>query len=1188
MKKLVAVFRRKWVISLIGVLALSALIWFGGPLVAIAGTVPLASPVVRLLVILALVLVWGLSNLFVQRQTNRADREIAQTVGGDGSAPAAAPGQSAEEVASLKERFEEALAILRKSDGGRGGRSLYELPWYVIVGPPGSGKTTALVHSGLDFPLADRFGKEALRGVGGTRNCDWWFTDEAVLLDTAGRYVTQDSHAAADSAAWSGFLRLLKRYRRRRPINGVLIAISIADILTQDERQRSAHVHAIKQRIQELHKELGIRFPIYLILTKCDLVAGFMEFFDDLGREDRAQVWGFSLPEAVSADGTGAQHVGEEFDGLIQRLGERVYWRLNQERDAQRRALIQGFPAQMAGLKGTVEQFVQAIFQPSRYEAAPMLRGVYFTSGTQEGTPIDRLVGSLARTFGLEQKVLPSYGGQGRSYFIRDLLTEVIFPEAELAGANRRLERQRAWLQVGAYVGTVVLAALAALAWSTSFTRNEVYVHRMRDQLARYQQVAAQPLPQDADLTQILGRFDALQGLVRVYGGKGHAPFLMGLGLYQGNRLGGEARGAYQSALNSLLLPRLVREVEAQLANPAAKPQFQYETLKLYLMLADPKRLDPSFAKMWFGLDWRNAEGLDADQADRLQTDLSSLLRQGFAPVALNKSLVGTVRARLAQTPLADRLYARVISDSQGSGVAPFRVAQDVDGASRVFADGSGGSSAEVPGLYTQAGYTQEFKPQIKRIGSELSEDNWVMGTHRGPLTEAQRSRVRAAVERLYFSDYVRHWRDMLSELRIVPFHSFSQGANELAVLAGPSSPMTALLQAVAQNTTLSTQRGHTGELQDARKAGALAAHMASRRRSRLARMFQSAVRTNSGSRSGAVAPPPSPASAVDEAFAPLNGVTAQPGGGQAPIQRIQSALSSLQGYLQRLASGGGQGVLQAAQSQVGGGAGAISQLRTLAIQQPQPVRSWLEQIAEAGGQVTLSASRAQLNETYVSSVLPQYQKAIEGRFPIDADSEHNVSIDDFARFFGPGGIMDVFFKQYLRPFVDTSARHWRWRSQGLGLSAAALQEFQRAAEIRQVFFSGGGKQPNVQFGIKPVYLDASVNRALLDIGGQKVSYRHGPTEVSTISWPSAEGDNDVRLTFDNAGGGQVSRSARGPWALFRFIGGGRLKALSPDRFLVTFVVGGQKAQYEVIANSVVNPFGMLNQLQHFRCPGDL
>jgi type VI protein secretion system component VasK len=126
------------------------------------------------------------------------------------------------------------------------------LPWYLIIGPPGCGKTTALVNSGLRFPLADQFGKNAIEGTGGTRNCDWWFTDEAVLLDTAGRYTTQDSYAEVDSAAWGGFLGMLKKYRPRRPINGVLVALSLADLIQQSDAEREQRLsQRLLRRLQE-------------------------------------------------------------------------------------------------------------------------------------------------------------------------------------------------------------------------------------------------------------------------------------------------------------------------------------------------------------------------------------------------------------------------------------------------------------------------------------------------------------------------------------------------------------------------------------------------------------------------------------------------------------------------------------------------------------------------------------------------------------------------------------------------------------------------------------------------------------------------------------------------------------------------------------------------------------------------
>src|SRR3546814_9082524 len=149
---------------------------------------------------MVILVVWGLASIYGQYRERRANTELM-----DGSAateaPAAGDPASEEEVTVLREGMQDALAALKKSKlGGRWGRRyVYQLPWYIIIGPPGAGKTTALVNSGLSFPLADSTGREAVRGVGGTRNCDWWFTDEAVLIDTAGRYTTQDSHQAVES-----------------------------------------------------------------------------------------------------------------------------------------------------------------------------------------------------------------------------------------------------------------------------------------------------------------------------------------------------------------------------------------------------------------------------------------------------------------------------------------------------------------------------------------------------------------------------------------------------------------------------------------------------------------------------------------------------------------------------------------------------------------------------------------------------------------------------------------------------------------------------------------------------------------------------------------------------------------------------------------------------------------------------
>src|SRR6185369_5525917 len=135
-----------------------------------------------------------------------------------------------------------------------------------------------------------------LTGVGGTRYCEWWFSDEAVFLDTAGRYVAHETKnlkdALAGSAAWHAFLGLLKRERPLRPINGAIVTVSVTDLLLWAKAERQQFAAHVRMRLSELYAGLGTRFPVYLLVTKMDLLAGFIEFFGGLDDEQRAQVWG--------------------------------------------------------------------------------------------------------------------------------------------------------------------------------------------------------------------------------------------------------------------------------------------------------------------------------------------------------------------------------------------------------------------------------------------------------------------------------------------------------------------------------------------------------------------------------------------------------------------------------------------------------------------------------------------------------------------------------------------------------------------------------------------------------------------------------------------------------------------------------------------------------------------------------
>src|SRR4029079_14472213 len=178
------------------------------------------------------------------------------------------------EIQAMEAEFQRAITSLKNSKLGRSGKdTLGVLPWYVIIGPPGSGKTTAIQTCGLKFPLGKN---SSVRGVGGTRNCAWWMTNEAIILDTAGRWSVEDD----DRDEWFAFLDLLKTTRPKKPINGILLAVSTTEMLGTAE-ELAALAASLRERIDEVISRLDMVVPVYLLVTKCDLLVGFAETFGD-------------------------------------------------------------------------------------------------------------------------------------------------------------------------------------------------------------------------------------------------------------------------------------------------------------------------------------------------------------------------------------------------------------------------------------------------------------------------------------------------------------------------------------------------------------------------------------------------------------------------------------------------------------------------------------------------------------------------------------------------------------------------------------------------------------------------------------------------------------------------------------------------------------------------------------------
>jgi len=1166
----------------LGLGSVVAVVFLAGPFIAFGDGHPLDNPTIRNVVILLVVA--GSASFagfnFFQRRT--AAKEIAEGISGEK--------ETVNDEPVLKERMQDALATLKTASGNKAGY-LYDLPWYVIIGPPGAGKTTALINSGLKFPLARGATPSAIAGVGGTRYCDWWFTEEAVLIDTAGRYTTQDSDAKADKESWFSFLDLLKKSRSRQPINGVLVAISIEDILTMSRDELTAHAEAIRMRLLELHQRLKVSFPVYALFTKADLVAGFNEYFSYLSEAGRRQVWGATFQTGDKNKNLVAS-IPHEFDHLLERLSEETLDRLQEEPTPQHRVQLFGFPAQMARLKPQIYNFLNLIFEPTRYHVNASLRGFYFTSGTQQGTPIDQLIGSLARTFGAEEVGASAYSGTGKSFFLTDLISKVIIGEADWVSTDRGAVRRALIIKTAAFSLIGLLAIGLTLAWVTSFKKNSDMIEQSLQTDGEYSTAGGplikQTLIADRDLEKVLPLLYRLRNAPAGYATHdASVPLSSRFGLSQHQRMLSASDAAYHTALERLFRPRLLYRLEEQLNARLTEPAFVYEGLKVYLMVGGLHPPEKEMIKSWMQRDWAenlypgatNAEGRrlleeHLDAMFDLETEQPPL-------VELDGRLIGEAQKSLARLSVAQRAYEFLKSEARsftaGDWVASRKGGPDV---SLVFETASGQpiDTVRVPAFFTYNGFQQMFITQLSGLSERMKRDRWVLGdAGQQEAVGQQYNDLANDLLNIYSNDFVNAWRAALGNLKLKKVLADKPKYDVLRALSAPTSPLRQILESIRDETALTRERPKPATTAAPAPVPSVPSNV----------LAGPALFNNQDGPPGAK---------IEAQFKPFYSALE----GDATRRPIDSIIANLNDIAQNL-------TLIVENPQMTAQATAslqteVAALRNNASRLPPPFSDMLRGAAtEFEGSIAASTA-GQLLQTLRDQVTPVCQQTITNRYPFVRGGSQEVPLGDFAKLFSPNGILDKFFTQFLAPYADTSRPDWTWRKDspvGRSLSPDTLKQFQVAAYIRDAFFQTGGSMPTVSFAIKPPST-AGVD-VKTEIGGTVIASPGSPGPASgfgapppppqpqssgptTVQWPGPS--TRTAITVSNETGPPSILERTGPWSLFRMLEAGSLTAKA-ETASASFIVAGRELNYQISTGSVRNPLNLAT-LREFRCPSGI
>ena len=404
----------------------------------------------------------GLGLLFLRKLwlKRREQHFVDQIIEQDDSYLKTVDDKERERSKELQARWKEAMEALKSSHLKKYGNPLYVLPWYMVIGESGSGKTTAIKSAGLSSPFAD---VSRTSGISGTKNCDWWFFEQAIIIDTAGRYAIPVDEGR-DKEEWQKFLNLLVKYRKRESLNGLIVTVAADKLLGSGPEALEEDGRNIRRRIDELMRVLGIKFPVYVLVTKCDLIQGMTQFCDHLPDKSLEQAMGLmnhDLSTDVVAFVDRAMHT---IGGRLRDLRLFLFHKAG-SMGAEPGLLL--FPEEFEKMKSGLDSFIKGAFWENPYQETPILRGLFFSSGRQEGSPYSHFLKSLGLIE--EREVLP---GTNNGLFLHDFFGQILPSDRSLlVPTQRRLEWSLLTRNLGIASWVAVVVAICGLL-SFSFVKN--------------------------------------------------------------------------------------------------------------------------------------------------------------------------------------------------------------------------------------------------------------------------------------------------------------------------------------------------------------------------------------------------------------------------------------------------------------------------------------------------------------------------------------------------------------------------------------------------------------------------------------------------------------------------------------------------------------------------------------------
>ncbi|WP_333489419.1 type VI secretion system membrane subunit TssM [Enterobacter cloacae] len=1038
-------------------------------------------------------------------------------------------------------------------------RYLWELPWYVVTGLAGSGKT-ALLREG--FPADVIYTPDAVRGVEQRAYITPYVGRQAVVFDIDGALTEKDDSDILHRRLREHWLNWLVQKRTRQPLNGLILTLDLPDLLTADKQRHEQLVQLLRTRLQEVRQSLYTRFPVYVVLTKLDLLTGFATWFRTLDRRDRDRILGVTFTRNAHESDAWRTELRAFWQAWGQQMNLALIDQMLTQSSAQRSAAF-SFSRQMQGAGEVIASLLDALLDGEHQDIC--LRGVYLTSSLQRGQMDDLFTQSAAREYGLESNSLTAWPLVDTTpYFSRTLFPEVLLAEPNFAGENR-LWQASSRRRMRIFTGCSAVVAIALIGgWHHWYNENYRAGLKVLAQAKSFMDV---PPPQGTDESgQLqLPLLNPVRDATLAYGDWGERNWLADMGLYQGTRVGPYVEQTYLHLLEQRYLPALFNGLMKDLNHAPPESEEKLAVLRVMRMLEDKSGRNNEVAKQFMAKRWSEQFHGQRDvqaqlmshldyalahtdwhaQRQKGDADANSLWRPYDRPVA-------AAQKELSKLPVYQRVYQSLKTRAQGVLPADLNL-RDQTGPTfdQVFVSADD-NRLIIPQFLTRYGLQGYFVKQRDELVALTGMDSWVLALTRNvTYSDADRSEIQRQLTEQYISDYTATWRAGMDNLNIRNFDSLTALTGALEQIISGDQPLQRVLTALRDNT----------------------------------RPLILSEKLDDKARAEAQAEPEwKLLNRLGHEFAPENSTLEEQKDKGSTLQAVYQQLTELHRYLLAIQNAPvpGKSALKAVQLRLDqNSSDPIFTTRQMAKTLPAPLNRWVEKLAEQAWHVVMIEAVHYMELDWRDNVVKTFNSQLADKYPFNPRAKDDASLDAFERFFKPGGVLDTFYQQNLKLFVENS--------QGLSgednviIREDILSQLATAQKIRDIFFS----QQNglgAQFAVETVSLSGNKRRSVLNLDGQLVDYAQGRNYTAHLVWPNnmREG-NESKLTLIGAGGNAPrSITFSGPWAQFRLFGAGQLTSVQDGTFSARFSVDGGTMTYRVHTDTEDNPFagGLFSQFR--------